>query len=596
MGASFRAIIYAHGMGDQERYGELSNLVHSLGRASKSRTAEQGVLTPAFVQNEPLHGGNGKDISYLNLVRQDQQELRCYEVYWAPITAGKSNALEVLRWILPQALNAIRLLRSDWTGQGRMRRLTLHRMWAERIRQGPNDHAAEFKTLLEAYSDFLDPSLIHQREHHAIKSTKSFPNYLNEWLPAHHTAPTTSAKVIALARAWQRELVMACWRDMFTLLLLPVLLIQVIVLLVTLLASSFVLLGQVSVFKSLTATITSTFGLGAYLDAIRQFTVGYEYLKIAEAFVLVHIKFPGIWLLPAIVLAGTWFALWNLQLFLRDFLGDVQLWTTYQENNTKHATREEILTCARSVFDHVLHNEDCAGITVIAHSLGSTIMLDALSRLGREARAEQSINPTPGPDSLSERIKKIKYFITLGSPIDKVYFFFESRRVKLKELDRLIEHQRGDITLEPLKNLTWLNFFDQGDPVSGTVFSANPASNLMPFVRNVEVSNYAYPSISSHGGYFLHRDVLNTMYDAAFDLPIDIKLPLSTAQKANQTTQSARWFYPVLLTIPILALLTFAPGESLAALRDGAAFGLLCCGVYVGVNGIRAGFQHRRPV
>ena len=544
----FHAIVYLHGMGDQQRYGELARLVDALAhRAQKDAQLPQ--LHPATTHNEPLLDlsgqalGAGKDIGYLQLKQAGPpaKTLRCYEVYWAPITAGKTSALEVLRWMLPQFVNAWNLLRSDWTGQPRMRRLTLHRLWAT---EGNGTNQKVFDDALKAYEDYVNTAS-------ARAQRVSFTAHTRAWLNEHYKDDQQKEhrdNVLKLVDRWQRELFRSGLLDLVTLVLLTVLTLQVIVTLIGLLASSVGLLTAVGVFKDLNAKLIEGLAVAPYVEAVQKLTVGYAFIDTYQFWITHWKDVPGIWLIPLLAFGASWYALWLLQQFLREFLGDVQLWTTYQETDAKNATRDEILERTRSVFAHVLAQKDCEGVTIVAHSLGSTIALDALCRMGREVRAE----PT---GTASKVIHKLKFFITMGSPIDKVYFFFESRRLKFKEMTRMLEHQRGDVAATPLKGMTWLNFFDQGDPVSGTVFSANPELTVDKHVINVEVSNYAFPKPDSHGGYFLHWGVLGHVYRAAFGEPVALHKPL---EKLG-STKTATLFFALMLGLPVLALCTFIP-------------------------------------
>lgn len=583
--ATFRAIIYFHGMGNQERYGELSRMVNSLVRVSlalppKSSQAPNAWqhLSAATAHNEPL-GTDGKDIGYLSVQRfGDSQELRCYEVYWGPITAGKSSALEVLRWMLPQAWNAFRLLTSGWSGQGRMRRLTLHQMWslesqkviASGLLTGPQGGTvltnlertrrdSVYRRLLQAYEHFVDPTTNPTR-------LVSFPQFLQKWLRALPPAPTGSdwirpsdGEVTELATAWQLQVFRNGCRDLFALLLLPILVVQVIVTLVSLMASSITLLGRVSIFKELNATVLEGLDFAKYIEAVQKLTVGYVYLDIYQWFVTSNEDQWWIVVVPLTTFIIAWLLLWALQAFLRDFMGDVQQWTTYQENDTKNQTREAILDRSRAVLTHVLGHKDCSEVTIVAHSLGSTIAYDSICRLVREVKA--GVDVALRPDSANQRLKRLKYFISAGCPIDKIYFFFESRRLQFKELSAMLEHQRSDIGAGQLQDMLWLNFYDQGDPISGTVFSVNPALSLSPCVQNIEVSSYAMPTVASHGGYFEHVDVLGQIYAAAFG-ELDGKVqpaiknqPVLTIGSTGQSTL----FYLLVLSLPALALLNFAP-------------------------------------
>src|SRR5262249_12071333 len=73
----------------------------------------------------------------------------------------------------------------------------------------------------------------------------------------------------------------------------------------------------------------------------------------------------------------------GLTRFIKVYLGDVQFWCTYEETDEKHVKRRAILDEATVMLEHVLRDERCARVVVVAHSLGTAIAMDALLQLGR---------------------------------------------------------------------------------------------------------------------------------------------------------------------------------------------------------------------
>ena len=221
----------------------------------------------------------------------------------------------------------------------------------------------------------------------------------------------------------------------------------------------------------------------------------------------------------------------GLTRFIKVYLGDVQFWCTYEETDEKHAKRSAILGQATLVLEHVLADRRCARVVVVAHSLGTAIAMDALLQLGRHNRARTADNPIRGPLPL----EKIVVFVTMGSPVDKIHFFFESYRSAYHRYIRVVEGIRGDITEIPFaKNrkphIHWINFWDRADLVSGAL--ETPAGPRLADLRvdNVEVSSYAFPDPgASHSGYFQHREVIAHLYDVIFKGTADFTFAPKTA-------------------------------------------------------------------
>jgi hypothetical protein len=522
-----KAIVYFHGMGDQERFGELSKLTNVLVDYLQLDPTE---LT---VHNEQFFDGDG-EIGYFQLKttgkNQSPIELRLYEVYWGPITAGKSNALDVLRWMLPQFMNAWKFLTTlgDWHGQPRMRRVSLHRMFHDG--GSKPDSVPVFNSVLEEYESFLDDT----------QSSQDFVGWLKRRRPKND--------ILALARKWKNTLFWRTWQDFIALLFLAALVVNVLASMVILLSKSVAMIGELTKASEKIGPVKlDGVFLLEFLNWVQGILGNAWLFQQFDALMGAIKPHPVALMIPVLVGAVCWYGLWFIQQFLANFMGDVQLWTTYKENNTNRATRDEILHLSERVFEHVLHGNS-QEVTVVAHSLGSTVAHDALYRLGYKLEA------APKKSQLKQRLVKFKHFITAGSPIDKVFFFFESQRFNFRELEQMMQTQRGDVSKAPLAHMHWTNFFDKGDPISGTVFSANAANSVAntnpdgstnASVQNVEVSNTQYPGPASHGGYFTHTEMLRCVASAVQEY-------FYTPPKNKETSRFAVPVFRGLLVLPFL--------------------------------------------
>jgi hypothetical protein len=210
--------------------------------------------------------------------------------------------------------------------------------------------------------------------------------------------------------------------------------------------------------------------------------------------------------------------LFGLTGFLTDYLGDVQAWATYEETDAKHVARNKVLDEALTVLTHVLSDPQCDRVAVVAHSLGTSVAHDALLALNRRNRATNPTNPMDGPLPLN----KIEHFVTMGSPIDKIEYFFESYASACHRYKRVVEDLRGDIGTAPFsKNrkpyVHWINFWDEGDVISGALQSPASASHFAARVDNVHVENFAFPAPgASHSGYFDNRTSIGILFEAIY--------------------------------------------------------------------------------
>jgi len=240
--------------------------------------------------------------------------------------------------------------------------------------------------------------------------------------------------------------------------------------------------------------------------------------------VLVHLS--GKDLLVVLLLLGVAFL---LKTIFVDYLGDIALYTTADQNSAYYPTRESIRTEATRRVRALLRNEEYAAVAVAGHSLGSVIGYDVISWLRVEAQLPAPSTATPLPHDLdtllaglpadkaeaarhlwgewnaaigaqvsrgprsqgqleagrpidTRALARLKTFITFGSPLNKVLYLFRAR-VGMHETVRahIIQETHGyrqladlltrdasirDQTDDPPDDLRWLNFYSPMDPVS----------------------------------------------------------------------------------------------------------------------------------
>ena len=403
----------------------------------------------------------------------------------------------------------------------------------------PND--GDLTELIDGYNGFEG---LDARRDYAKGTFRQFRRFLGEQF---ENDPHMSARLDRIARLWRLYTVGTEVAHLFVL--------------VTLIATLAILLGL--------AGYAIWLGLGWLWS--RGFAAGMPFQSWAGVFTKLEQT-------PANVLAMLSFVLSAVGLtrFIKVYLGDVQFWCTYEETDEKYVKRSAILEQATLVLEHVLADrERCGRVVVIAHSLGTAIAMDALLQLGRHNRARTTDNPIRGPLPL----EKIVVFVTMGSPVDKIHYFFESYRSAYHRYIRVVEGIRGDITEIPFaKNrnphIHWINFWDRADLVSGALETpAGPRlANLQ--VDNVQVSSYTFPDPgASHSGYFQHRGVVAHLYDIIFKGTADfafaprtakggpdykaVFLPSGTGRLVTILFQAMALVLPWLLAISLLCSVTW---------------------------------------
>ena len=107
--------------------------------------------------------------------------------------------------------------------------------------------------------------------------------------------------------------------------------------------------------------------------------------------------------------------------FLTNFFGDVQIYTTHDENSVFFDLRRQILQLVMRALMRVIRVEDgdrpYDRVYVFAHSLGSTISLDALIHI-YNMRREGLVK--------LEEWQRIRGFVTFGSCLEKTKYFFDA--------------------------------------------------------------------------------------------------------------------------------------------------------------------------
>lgn len=164
-------------------------------------------------------------------------------------------------------------------------------------------------------------------------------------------------------------------------------------------------------------------------------------------------------------------ALW-LRLYFVNYIGDIQVYVTRDENTTLFVTRAAILTLAVQTIQGVLSSrEDYDRVVVLGHSLGSVIGLDAI----RELAARVNAGELPRVD-----FDRLAAFVTFGSPLEKTRFFFGRGAPRDDEgiLHHFDEHVAAAMnrTRSPaLGPIAWYNAWYFHDIISDRLVSYGPA-------------------------------------------------------------------------------------------------------------------------
>jgi len=190
-------------------------------------------------------------------------------------------------------------------------------------------------------------------------------------------------------------------------------------------------------------------------------------------------------------------------------------------------------------------------------------------------------------------LSKLSHLITLGSPIDKIFYFFQTRQAETYRAGRLLDDLRGTLSQEPFfrdgqPRVRWMNFWDRADIVSDPLYSAqgaetDGAEHLSADIENLEVENgYSFSAWKSHVGYLDNDDVVERIAEALFRN--ETVWPAARRSQRDPAVGAARTF-----------ALAWTPAAFLAG-AIGAATGLVALGAVValtplGYLGLRMAFS-----
>ncbi len=522
------AVIYFHGMGDQKRYEEVSRLVDALDRydyESENR-GFRGIDADLELPNTDI----GREVGYIDSVFiyknsdvKTRKVFRFYEAYWANLTAGGIPTREVLIWLLKQSITPFKSLLLPWRSMQRLKRAVLMENWDKFRTRRTDIQDNDLKYLLAIYDEF-----------ESWPARRLFPagrmRHFVQYIDQRSEDEARQKRLIWITKQWR-------WQFVTTNLL------TFMIIITFLLAAGLVLLGLFAIISFVLKEATSftptwvTGLLGE--DALDPTSTANILLAISA--VLATLRIPY---------------------FLREYMGDVYFWATYEETAEKHQKRRAILSHCVNLVEHVLRT-DCERVVIVAHSLGSTIAFDTILELERKNRAAGKSTASTAASKVP--LEKIQHFITMGSPIDKIHYFFESQTSNYHRYNRVVEDIRGDISRSPFvrnrfPHIHWINFWDRADIISGSL--QTPEGRKEPSLRvdNYELTSFLFPFPGgAHLAYFENRTVIETIYRSIFHNDFNLHTVSSQTGKKDFRAQYVGPGKGVNLTKPVQALILLIP-------------------------------------
>lgn len=167
-------------------------------------------------------------------------------------------------------------------------------------------------------------------------------------------------------------------------------------------------------------------------------------------------------------------------------LGDLVIYTNADVRSRNYDIRQRVLSGAIEELKLLLNDNYYRKIIVTGHSLGSVIAYDTLNRIVQDMSIKGGVSPDLTP--------RIAGLVTLGSPLDKIAFFFDETTpdedfVQCQILDHFHSYKSippgqsepikiSDPFRHDLDKSVWLNFYHLNDPVSGPLDAYEPDHNI----------------------------------------------------------------------------------------------------------------------
>lgn len=185
---------------------------------------------------------------------------------------------------------------------------------------------------------------------------------------------------------------------------------------------------------------------------------------------------PGVGLLIGIFLAfQIGYAL--LIGFIVGFFGDVQIYTTRDENDARfYGMRDAIMDTAVTAIMRAVTPERNGGydydrVIVLSHSLGGTIATDAVTRL-KQACEQGALDP--------DRFALVRAFAMLGSSLEKTRYFFDVggttpsmsyEEWRGKAFEKLFSSDESLLAKKAGSRIFWANYWYFQDPICNEIRS-----------------------------------------------------------------------------------------------------------------------------
>jgi hypothetical protein len=325
------------------------------------------------------------------------------EAYWSPIDKGKTNVTSVLLWLLQVVLNPINTT-ARYGGSAAKARSDVLSVLAFLV-----VGLLAFAVVLIAFGNALALTLAH------INPPPGGPPHTGLWLTLWNYVVTGWSRLwSSLALLWNPTL------GNIKALLSPAVLLRLALGIAGAYAAAQAVRASISIGSQWKALSTIPVQRRSRIVATAVLALAALALMAACAF----LPFDGTKRLGTVALWLVFSALvfefgkTMTATFVTNFFGDVQIYCTHDANSTFYELRQKILDLVtRTIVETLEADPAYDRVYIFAHSLGSTISLDALMRI-YNLRSEGGVTP--------DQWNRIRGFVTFGTSLEKTRYFLDA--------------------------------------------------------------------------------------------------------------------------------------------------------------------------
>jgi hypothetical protein len=236
----------------------------------------------------------------------------------------------------------------------------------------------------------------------------------------------------------------------------------------------------------------------------------------AWSFPCARIVLSTAWVWPFLVLISA-----KVRTLMVEYVGDVAAYVSSTKLDRFDALRKAIKELAKesasAVYSAMADEKtfQYKSVAIVGHSLGSVIAYDTLNRLLADDMLRQPQVDIAGRTSV---------FLTFGSPLDKIAFFFsimgkKTRHIR-EQLAALVQPliQKKEIR----RHIPWVNVYTHNDVICGSLdffdfpqeIKKDPPKDLLPLPREVEnvVDEEAVVPLVAHVDYWRNDKVWDELW------------------------------------------------------------------------------------